>query len=245
MKSRERVVNAINHQHTDKVPVDFGGTVVSGISASMVYKLRRAFKLHEHPVKVIEPYQMLGEIEDDLREKLCADCAFVLPYTSLFGFRLDNWKPWTLFDGTPVLVPGLFNTDAEASGGICQYPEGDKNAAPSGFMPKDGKYFDTIIRQDPSFDDENPSVEDNLEEFSVVSDEMLRHFQTETEKLRRNTNSAIVVATPGTGLGDIAHVPAPFLKNPKGIRDVEEWYISLASRKEFIRNFMTSRLRLP
>jgi hypothetical protein len=30
----------------------------------------------------------------------------------------------------------------------------------------------------------------------------------------------------GTGFGDIALVPAPWLEHPKGIRDVAEWYIS-------------------
>ena len=39
----------------------------------------------------------------------------------------------------------------------------------------------------------------------------------------------------GTAFGDIALVPAPFLKNPKGIRDVAEWYISTLTRREHIR----------
>ena len=243
MTSRERVLCALDHRQPDRVPVDFGATSVTGISASIVYKLRRAFKLPEHPVKVIEPYQMLGEVEDDLREKLGSDFAFVLPYTGLFGYKLEGWKPWTLFDGTPVLVPALFNTKSEASGGIYQYPEGDMSVPPSGFMPKDGKYFDSIIRQGP-FDDENPSVEDNLEEFTVISDEALRHFQNETEKIRKNTDLAVIVSTPGTGLGDIALVPGPFMKNPKGIRDVEEWYISLAGRKGFIKELFDRQTQI-
>ncbi len=37
-----------------------------------------------------------------------------------------------------------------------------------------------------------------------------------------------------TSFGDIALVPAPFLKHPKGIRDVEEWYVSIASRPGYI-----------
>jgi uroporphyrinogen-III decarboxylase len=38
----------------------------------------------------------------------------------------------------------------------------------------------------------------------------------------------------GTAFGDIALVPAPFLKRPKGIRDISEWYISTVSRREYI-----------
>jgi len=37
-----------------------------------------------------------------------------------------------------------------------------------------------------------------------------------------------------TGFGDIALVPAAFLKHPKGIRDVSEWYISLVERQDYV-----------
>ena len=38
----------------------------------------------------------------------------------------------------------------------------------------------------------------------------------------------------GTALGDIALVPGPFMKHPKGIRDVTEWYISTLTRQDYI-----------
>jgi uroporphyrinogen-III decarboxylase len=38
----------------------------------------------------------------------------------------------------------------------------------------------------------------------------------------------------GTGFGDIAAVPATQLRRPRGIRDVEEWYASLASRQDYV-----------
>ena len=244
MTSRERILSALNHSQPDRTPVDFGSTAVSGIHASMVYKLRKAYRLEEHPVKVVEPYQMLGEIENDLMEKLYADCAFVMPYTGMFGYRLNNWKPWTLFDGTPVLVPENFNTVPAPDGGLYQFPEGDNSVPPSGYMPKGGNYFDSLPRLTPAFDEENPSVEDNLEEFVILNDEILKYYQIETEKLRKNTDYAVVVSVSGTGLGDIALVPAPFLKHPKGIRDVEEWYISLAGRKEFIKELFDRQTRI-
>ena len=40
---------------------------------------------------------------------------------------------------------------------------------------------------------------------------------------------------PGTAFGDIALVPVPWMKHPKGIRDIEEWYVSTATRKEYVR----------
>jgi hypothetical protein len=67
ISSRERVNLALNHQEADRIPLDLGGSVVTGMHASSVYNLRQALKLDTPgtPVKVIEPYQMLGEIESD------------------------------------------------------------------------------------------------------------------------------------------------------------------------------------
>ena len=38
----------------------------------------------------------------------------------------------------------------------------------------------------------------------------------------------------GTAFGDIALVPAPSLKHPKGIRDITEWYVSTSSRQDYV-----------
>jgi len=236
MNSRERVRRAIEHQQPDRTPVDFGGSAVTGISASIVSGLRRALGLDPEGtrVKVIEPYQVLGEIGPDLREALGIDTVPLTSRATMFGFLNDDWKPWELFDGTPVLVPGKFNTAPNEKGEILQYPDGDRSAPPSGRMPKGGFYFDAIIRQ-PPIDDDSLNVEDNLEEFVPVSDEDLEHWRREAEYLRTNTDFAVVGSFGGTSFGDIAWVPAVNLKNPRGIRDVEEWYVSLAIRQDYIR----------
>ncbi|MDR0720621.1 MAG: methyltransferase [Treponema sp.] len=234
MTGRERIRSALEHRNPDKVPVDFGASAVTGINASVVYQLRRAFNLPEHPVRIVDCYQMLGEVEEDLREKIFCDCVQVLPYNNLFGFRNNGWKEWNLFDGTPVLVPGDFNTVAEKNGGFYQYPQGDRSAGPSGYMPKGGYYFDAVIRQE-AFDEDNPSVKDNMEEFVRLSDEELRYNQEQAELLRKNTECAVIASVGGTALGDIAMVPATFLKHPKGIRDVEEWYVAMAIHQDFLK----------
>ena len=235
MNSRERVETALAHQEPDRVPFDLGGSVVTGMHASTVYKLRQALDLDEPgtPVKVIEPYQMLGQIQPDLTDALGVDIVMLASLTTLFGFKNEGWKPWALFDGTPVLVPEGFNTDPEPNGDIMMYPEGDKSAPPSGRMPEGGFYFDTIIRQ-PPIDDAKLNVEDNLEEFGPVSDEDLAHFKREADRLSTTTEKAIFANFGGTGFGDIAMVPAPWLKHPKGIRDVAEWYISTITRHDYI-----------
>ena len=155
-----------------------------------------------------------------------------LPHT-FFGYDAKDWKPWTLFDGTPVLVPGGFNTDPEPNGDIFQYPEGDKSAPASGRMPYGGFYFDAIVRQ-PPIDDEKLNIEDNLEEFGPISDVDLEHLRVNAERLYTQTDKAILGAFGGTSFGDIAFVPATWLKNPRGIRDIQEWYISTSLRRDYV-----------
>ncbi|MHB9028954.1 MAG: uroporphyrinogen decarboxylase family protein, partial [Candidatus Latescibacterota bacterium] len=102
MTSRERVRSAINHRQPDGVPVDFGSTVVTGIHAGAVSLLRKTFGLGgpEDRVKVFEPFQMLGVVEDDLREKLLGDCIGLFHRGAVFGFPNTGWKKWELFDGS-------------------------------------------------------------------------------------------------------------------------------------------------
>jgi len=234
MTSRERVRCALNHKQPDRAPVDFGATVVTGISASALYRLRKALELEDHPIKIIDPYQMLGEVDHEIMRYLHVDVVSIPARTNLFGYENAGYKPWILFDGTPVLVPGGFNTVPDENGDILMYPQGDRSAPASGRMPKGGYYFDAIIRQQP-IDDERLHPEDNLEEFSLLDDDALRIIEAETDRLYRETDYAIVGSAGASGLGDIAYVPGPMLKFPKGIRDVEEWYVSLLTRQDYIK----------
>ena len=145
MNSRQRVETALNHEQPDYVPLDLGASAVTGMQVSSVYKLRQALELDPPgtPVKVVEPYQMLGEIAADLHDALGIDVVRLGGPRNMFGFENAGWKPWTTFDGTPVLVPERFNTVPEANGDIFMYPEGDQSVPPSGRMPKGGFYFDT------------------------------------------------------------------------------------------------------
>ncbi|QRN82503.1 methyltransferase [Chloroflexota bacterium] len=235
MNARERIRTALAHQEPDRVPLDLGSSPTTGMHVSSVYLLRQALQLDPPgtPVKVTEPYQMLGEIKPDLMDVLGVDVVGLSNPNTMFGYPLADWKPWTFFDGTPVLVSGCFNTQPEANGDILMYPEGDTTAPPSGRMPSGGFYFDAIVRQ-PSFDEEHLDPTDNCEEFQPVSEADLDFYDKEAEGLFNQTDRAILANFGGTGFGDIALVPAVQLKNPRGIRDMEEWYMSTVIRRDYI-----------
>jgi hypothetical protein len=232
---RERIQLALAHKDPDILPIDFGSTSVTGIHVSSVYKLRQGLGLDKPgtAIKVIEPYQMLGEIKPDLMQVLGVDTVSLSGSKNFFGFANENWKEWRTFDGTPVLVPEGFNTQPEPNGDILMYPEGDQSASPGAKMPHGGWYFDNIIRQ-PPIKEETLNVEDNLEEFGLISDEEILYIKQQADRLYKETNLAIVASFSGTDFGDIAEVPGPSLKNPKGIRDIEEWYMSNLTRPKYI-----------
>jgi uroporphyrinogen-III decarboxylase len=232
MSSRERVRAALAHQTPDAVPIDLGSTPVTGVHVSCVAALRDCYGLERRPVKVTEPYQMLGQLDEDLKQAIGVDVEGVGGRETMFGFRNEGWKPWTTQDGLEVLVPGGFNTITEANGDVLIHPRGDTSAPPSGRMPQGGYFFDSIIRQ-PELDEDALDPAENLEEFAPIGDAALQEIAEDVEAARA-TGRAVMASFGGTSFGDIALVPAPSLRHPRGIRDVAEWYISLKARPDYI-----------
>ena len=62
----------------------------------------------------------------------------------------------------------------------------------------------------------------------------LQWYARRIAELTAGTDRGIILTMPGTAFGDIALVPAPWLKHPKGIRDIEEWYISTSVRQDYV-----------
>lgn len=230
--SKEQLQKTLNHEQPDKIVIDFGSNAVTGIHVLVVEKLREYYGLEKHSVKVIEPYQMLGEIENDLLKAMGVDVIGLWAKNNMFGIEQENFRPFKTFWGQEVLVPENFNTKIDDKGDLLIFPEGDSSAPASGKMPKAGYFFDAIVRQSP-IDESTLKAEDNLEEFSAVTDKDLAWWKQQTERAEK-TGKGIVANFGGTALGDIALVPAMNLKYPKGIRDISEWYMSTLMRQDLL-----------
>lgn len=238
MHSRDKVINALDHK-SGPVPIDFGSTPVTGMHVTAIAALREHYGLEQRPVKVNEPYQMLGMVEDDLSDVIGISTAGVPAPKTIFGFPIGDWKEWRAPWGQELLVPGDFHTIAKEDG-LYIFPQGDTTAPPSGHMPSSGYFFDTIVRQ-PAFKEEDLKAEDNLEEFGPIDEEALAYLKRETGAAAK-TGRAIVGTLPGTAVGDIALVPAPFLKYPKGIRDITEWYMSTLTRQDLLHQIFEKQM---
>ncbi len=231
--SRQRLQAAITHCQPDRIPVDFGSSFITGIHCSVVEKLRDHYGLDRHPVRVVEPYQMLGLVEDDLKDAMGIDVTSIFPRKTIFGFPNEDWKEFVTPWGQTVLVSRHFHCGTESNGDVYIFPAGDTSAPPSGHMPVSSFFFDTIVRQQ-SYDEDALQVEDNLEEFGLMTPDDIAYWQREALALD-GSDRAVVTHLGGTGLGDIALVPAPFLPHPKGVRGIEDWYMLLATQPEHVR----------
>lgn len=232
MTAKERIQAALNHQSSDVIPVDFGATSVTGIHCKVVAALREHYGLEKHPVRVIEPFQMLGEIEPDLQEAIGVDCLPVFGPRNMF--EIDETQlhlqrtPW----GQDVMIASDIDFTPDKEGNVYIYAKGDRNYPPSAKMPSNCYFIDATVRQE-FVDDDTLKVEDNLEEYGLLSDKDLQYY-VQTVNIAASTGKAVVAAFGGTGLGDVAFIPGMGLTQPKGIRNISEWYMSTAMRKNFV-----------
>lgn len=231
-QSRDRIKKALAHQATDRIPIDFGSTAVTGVHCRIVEALREYYKLAPKPVKIIDSFQMLGEIDDELSDAMGVDCIGVTGSKDIFSHDVTHMHeqetPW----GQKVLVSDQLDLTPDKAGDVYVYAEGDVQYPPSAVMPSGCFFINAIERQLPIKEEElNP--EDNLEEFKAITDEELKYYRKSVDAACA-TGKAVVASFGGTALGDVAFIPGMGLKVPKGIRSVVEWYMSTVMRQGYL-----------
>ena len=230
--SRENLQSTLNHQEPDRMVVDFGASPVTGIHVHLVEQLREHFGLEQKSVKVNEPYQMLGEVEEDLQEAMGVDVIGVSPPSDMFGNPMKDWKEYRTPWDQVVLVPGSFTISVDGNGDTLLYPQGDDSVAPSAKMPKAAYFFDALNRQEP-LDESKLDPENNVEEFTRMTAADLDYWKRIIPEAVQK-GKGVLANFGGTGIGDIALVPGLNLKAPKGIRDVADWYMSTLMRPDYL-----------
>lgn len=230
--SKERVWNALNHRGGTPVPVDFGATTVTGIHCRIVEQLRKYYGLADKPVRIVDPFQMLGEVDEELQERMGVNLVPLFGRKNMFGIDEsevhEQITPW----GQKVLIAKGIDMTPDAEGDVYIYPEGDRSVSPSAVMPEGCYFINAIERQQP-IDEALLSYQDNLEEYALLNESDLAYWKQAAGKAAV-TGKAVVAGFGGTALGDVAFIPAMGLKHPKGIRSVAEWYMSTLIRPDFV-----------
>ncbi len=88
MNSQERVLAAINHKTPDRVPVDLGGTCVTGIHAITYKNLKDYLGIKTGHVRIYDPIQQLAQVEDEIIDYFNLD---VLDVGRTFNTKDEDW----------------------------------------------------------------------------------------------------------------------------------------------------------
>jgi uroporphyrinogen decarboxylase len=115
MNSRERVTKVLNHELPDKIPVDFGSSRVTGISAIAYNNLKKKLGLKNGFTKISDFVMQLAYPEDDLLKMFKCD---ILDAGQAFLECEKPWQEFLLHDGSTCLVPGRINFKLESDGTI-------------------------------------------------------------------------------------------------------------------------------
>jgi len=199
MNARERVLAAVAHQEPDKVPVDFGATPSSGISAIAYSNLLKFLNKKHLSVQVYDVVQQLAQPDDEILELFQVDA---IDIGRAFNQKPEYWQPTVLANGDKAFYPTWFNPVKNEKGEwIASKPAGNQLAK----MPVGGTFFDQI-----SFPwiDGYPSKMDKLDEamnqsmwaaFSLSpwdkagENNFWEMLRSQTLKLKNETDKALII----------------------------------------------------
>ena len=235
MNSRERFIETINHRDSHGIVFDLGATKASGISASLLYRLRKAHGRDE-PVKVYDTFQMLGLVDEIDAEMFGLDLLGIWSDMTVFGYRNDEWRPWTLPDGTPGLI-GAKACITEKNRRLYMHPQGNPDLAPSGCLPLDGGiYFDYITRQEDFDEDELDAEADYREQLEImaIDDDTLEFFSKQAEHYYNTTDCGLVLNAEYGNFGATSMVMGGYASRTPGIRDFNEFMVAHSLYPEYI-----------
>jgi uroporphyrinogen decarboxylase len=198
MNSRERVRKAIRFEEPDRVPIDVGGSLVTGICIDEYVEIVKHLGLDLGPPIVYEQFGMLARVAEPVRRQLRSDVIELENPSVAWGLENKDWKPWTTGVGNAVLMPGGFNPVTDEKGYL--YIK-DANGRALAYMPKNGLYFERACVTTLSNADAKMSPEDWAKSIPLLSDEHLRQLEENARQLHENTEYSIQGGFVLAGLG--------------------------------------------
>ncbi len=155
MTSRERVLAAIDHREPDKVPIDLGAMRSTGISAIAYGRLKKHLGMMKGQTYIYDVVQQLAEPEDEILEYVESD---VVDLGRAFLNREEDWKEFTLPDGSPAKIPYYANLVPYEGGWLAKGRDGTV----IGTMPENGFYLNQDCFPLLDWDGEDAAVLERL-----------------------------------------------------------------------------------
>ncbi len=138
MTPRKRILTAIQHKEPDRVPVDFGSTPSSGISAVAYSNLINYLGYGDLPVRVYDVVQQLAEPDERLLGLFGID---VIDVGRAYNTDPARWYDTRLANGAPAQYPVWFRPEQQSDGSWKAF---DKTGRYIARMPSGGTFFDQV-----------------------------------------------------------------------------------------------------
>jgi len=106
MNSRERILAAINHRQPDRVPVDLGGSTVTGIAAMAYSNLKKHLGI-EKPTRVFDVVQQLANVDMEVINHFGVDALDI----NRISVESGDWYEVELADGNMVEFPSWYRPE--------------------------------------------------------------------------------------------------------------------------------------
>ncbi len=189
--SRRRVMEAVEHREPDRIPIDLGGMLSTGITAIAYNKLINYLGFNEK-IYIIDTFQFLAKPSENILKFTWSD---VLPILR----EPKKWRKFKLADGSISLVPFDFTPRRENDGSwIVEMSTGAILR-----MPPKGYYFDIIyhplskaqsINDLKDFNWDKLLLRDNISPYHETLDELAER----TISLYYNTDKALILNFGGS-----------------------------------------------
>lgn len=243
MTSRELVQRTLRFEPTDRVPVDLGGSLTSGIHAKALNGLIRELGLPERLIKVYEPMMFLGQVDLDVRDALKTDVLGINNPNTMLGYFNKDWKEWTIKGDKYLFGGGFFSTESEDGITYAHTCGSIKNPA-TGKMLSTAYFFDPIARQEDLTNHIFDGRKDYQGMYSVYTDEECRYIQDQADYLYANTDASLFGNFFTGGFGDAFHIPCPWMIHTPGIRKLEDWMMAHYDEQDYIKEFYQMQLEV-
>ena len=133
MTPRERIIAALSHKETDKIPVDLGSTESSGITWIPYNKLKKHLNIST-VTKVFDMMQLIAKVEPEVLSAVGADAVPLL-------IEPREWKSWQFEKGVTVEIPKKAELERLLGGDTVMKSE---NGTVLSRLPRGGFYFDSV-----------------------------------------------------------------------------------------------------
>jgi len=155
---RERVLCAISHREPDKVPIDLGAMRSTGITAVAYSQLKKYLGITAGSTDVYDVVQQLALPEDPILDYVEAD---VIDLGRAFLTASEDWKDFTLPDGSPAKIPSYARFEPDSEGGWLARSE---DGTVIGTMPQGAFYLSQTCFPLQDWDGRDLSALENLPE---------------------------------------------------------------------------------